>query len=271
MILPELKGDDIRKMMEDDFKNGALCIGPYSWEGKARLLKRAADIIFEVYKVPYERFCSLPNPYYEMNGELGQEFEDLHLKDVYYLLLGYSIENLAKAIIMIKNPGNLTEKGLDKINKHETCDLLNENGITEFKEYDRILKILSEYTKWKGRYPVPLKEESFSWPLDMFDPKEANTLYEKLYKRLNLEERLKDLRDKYKIDKSIKEFSEIQKEIISFMDIDTEIKEVLDAYQYPWPLVKEVLKYYIKYLPIDDPRAIEIRRKIWFYENPQGI
>jgi len=244
MLFPELTEDDIKKMMEDDFKNGALCIGPSSWERYARLLKRAADIIFEVYKVPYDRLCSRQYPYYEMDVDLGQDDEDIHLKEIYYLLLGYSIENLAKAIIMIKHPGNLTEEGLTKINKHETYDLLNENGITEFREYGAILKVLAEYTKWKGRYPVPLKQEYFSWSLDIFDPKDANNLYEKLYRRLNLEKGLKDLSDKHKIDKSLKEFLDIQKEIIDFMDIDTEIKEVLDTYRYPWPLIKEVLKNY---------------------------
>jgi hypothetical protein len=267
MIFPELTEDDIKKMMEEDFKKGALCIGPSSWERYARLLKRAADIIFEVYKVPYDKLCSRQYPYYEMNVDFGQDDEDIHLKEIYYMLLGYSIENLVKAIIMITHRENLTEEGLSKINKHETYDLLNENGITEFREYDAILKVMAEYTKWKGRYPVPLKQEYFSWSLDMFDPKDANNLYEKLYRRLNLEKRLKDLRDKHKIDKSLKEFLDIQKEIVDFIDIDTEIKEVLDTYRYPWPLIKEVLKNYSKDLPIEDPTAIEIRRKIWIYEN----
>jgi hypothetical protein len=194
MFFPELTEDDIKEMIEDDFKKGALCIGPSSWERYAKLLKRAADIIFDVYKVPYDKLCSLPNPYYEIDVELGQDDEDIHLKEIYYLLIGFSIENLVKAIIMIRHPENLTEEGLTKIDKHETFDLLNENGITEFREYGAILKLLTEYVKWKGRYPVPLKQEYFSWSLDTLDPKDANSLYEKLYKRLNLEKRLKDLR-----------------------------------------------------------------------------
>jgi len=268
MLFPELKEEDIKKMIEDDFKKGALSIGPSSWERYAKLLKRAADIIYEVYKVPYTKLCSRQYPYHEMNVELGQEDEDIHLKEIYYLLLGYSIENLVKAIIMINHPEYLTKTGLFKIDKHETYDLLNENGITEFREYDDILKILAEYTKWKGRYPVPLKQEYFSWSLDIFDPKDANDLYERLSSRLNVEKRLKDLRDKHNVDKSLEEFFGIQKEIIDFMNINTEIKEVIDTYEYPWPLIKEVLKDYIKDLPTEDPKAIEIRRKIWIYENP---
>ena len=268
MFFPELTEDDIKEMIEDDFKKGALCIGPSSWERYAKLLKRAADIIFDVYKVPYDKLCSLPNPYYEIDVELGQDDEDIHLKEIYYLLIGFSIENLVKAIIMIRHPENLTEEGLTKIDKHETFDLLNENGITEFREYGAILKLLTEYVKWKGRYPVPLKQEYFSWSLDTLDPKDANSLYEKLYKRRNLEKRLKDLRDKHKIDKSIKEFLDIQKEIIGFMNSDTEIREIVDTYRYPWSLIKEVLKDYVKDLPIEDAKSIEIRRKIWIYENP---
>jgi hypothetical protein len=147
MFFPELTEDDIREMIEDDFEKGVLCIGPSSWERYAKLLKRAADIIFDVYKVPYDKLCSLPNPYYGIDEEIGQDDEDLHLKEIYYLLLGFSIKNLVKAIIMIKHPENLTGEGLTKIDKHETFDLLNENGITEFREFGAILKELTEYVK----------------------------------------------------------------------------------------------------------------------------
>jgi hypothetical protein len=52
------------------------------------------------------------------------------------------------------------------------------------------------------------------------------------------------------------------------MNSDTEIREIVDTYRYPWQLIKEVLKDYGKDLPIEDAKSIEIRRKIWIYENP---
>lgn len=268
MLFPELTEDDIRKMIEDDFKKGALCIGPSSWERYAKLLKRAADITYDAYKVPYDKLCSLPNPYYGIDEELELGDEDIHLIEIYYLLMGFSIENLVKAIIMMKHPENLDGEVLTKIDKHETFDLLNENGITEFKEYDAILVELAEYVKWKGRYPVPLRQEYFSWSLDTLNPKDVNSLYEKIFRRLNLEKRLKELRDTHKIDKSIKEFLDIQKEIISFMNLETEIRDIVDIYRYPWPLIREVLKDYCEDLSIEDPKSVEISRKIWIYENP---
>ncbi len=122
---------------------------------------------------------------------------------------------------MINHPEYLTKEGLTNVNKHETHELLNENGIIDFRKYDCILRVLAEYVKWKGKYPVPLKQELFSWNLDYVNPEIANELYEKLRKRLNQEERLRDLRDSHHINKSIKGFLKILKEIINFMKQET--------------------------------------------------
>ena len=242
MLFPEITDEDIKGMMQDDFKKGALCIGPSSWERHAQLLKRAADIIFEKYKVPYDKLCSRSYPYYEMNGKVTQEDEDIHLKEIYYLLLGLSIENLAKAIIMINNPNYLTNEGLIKVDKHETDELFRENGITEFIGYEELLRGLASYVKWKGKYPVPLKQEEFDWSLDWFDPKKIDELYKKLHRRLIRELRLRDLKEKHHINKSIEEFLNIKKEISNFMKPETKIRDIIDAYQYPFPLIKEILR-----------------------------
>lgn len=53
------------------------------------------------------------------------------------------------------------------------------------------------------------------------------------------------------------------------MKPETEIKDIIDVYQYPFPLIKEILKDLNEDLDSEDEEAIEIRRKIWIYENPE--
>jgi hypothetical protein len=45
-------------MVEDDFKKGALCVGPFSWERNVSLLKRGSDLIFNAYSDSHDRFYS---------------------------------------------------------------------------------------------------------------------------------------------------------------------------------------------------------------------
>lgn len=103
--------------------------------------------------------------------------EDTYLDSVYLMLMGYALEDLAKCIIAHKayNPGiegvtpfeeklkkfNFTRKDGQKreLKTHNLDDLYLAEDIsfvvsdTEIKH----LKVISIYTLWKGRYPVPLE------------------------------------------------------------------------------------------------------------------
>lgn len=264
MSFAPLTEEELEKMTVDEFKERAQGRGPFSWENYAELLKKAADIILKVYTPVYEKIRDRPNPYYAMDVEYGPE-DDLHLVEIYYLLIGLSIENLIKGIIMTKHP----EYNLEKIKTHKTLELLRENHISGFEKFKTILDELSNQVIWKSKYPVPipLDPEIISYNLNLVKPNDANELYEKLHKKLKQEKMLRDLRDKHNVDLSIEEFSKIKKEIIEFMKPDTQIEEILDAYcQYPYPLIKDVLKEHIDDLQKEDQKD-EIKVKIWIYEE----
>lgn len=80
---------------------------------------------------------------------------------------------------------------------------------------------------------------------------------------------MRDLKEKHHINKSIEEFLDIKEEISKFMKPDTEIKDIIDVYQYPFPLIKEILKDLNEDLDSEDEEAIEIRRKIRTYEKQE--
>jgi hypothetical protein len=103
--------------------------------------------------------------------------EDTYLDSAYLMLMGYALENLAKCIIARKayNPGILDvtpfeEKLKDfeftrkdgkkrKLKTHKLHDLyLAEDISFEVSDTEIAhLKVISIYTLWKGRYPVPLE------------------------------------------------------------------------------------------------------------------
>ncbi len=58
---------------------------------------------------------------------------DTELMKIYYMLMGYSIENRIKGIIMVNHPEYLTEEGLKKIGRHDIRQFVEgkwDNGIS---------------------------------------------------------------------------------------------------------------------------------------------
>ena len=130
-----LTADELNDMMDDDFVERARGLGPISWESYAKSLKYAADIIIERYRSAVVE--SSHNFGGRMNVPAEEPYErDLRLISTYYLLMGLSIENLAKGIVVIRHPEYLKKNTeLDKklIGTHNTNWLLNNNNIYGFK------------------------------------------------------------------------------------------------------------------------------------------
>jgi hypothetical protein len=112
-----------------------------SWDIKADMLKRAADLLLEAYRCKCAELDSQQRPRVNAEGAKGWiENYDIVLWRVYYMLMGYSIENRIKGIIMVNHPDYLDEMGLARIRGHNTRASLSQNGIREFEAYDDILQ-----------------------------------------------------------------------------------------------------------------------------------
>lgn len=211
-----------------------------SWETSAQVLKRAADHLLKAYR--QDRAKAGPCRVVAEGGPGWEEANDSRLIPVYYLLMGYAVEDYVKAIIIINHPEYLTDDGLTRIDKHETYDLLNENGIPEFKKYDEILHQLVEYVTSMGRYPITKKFEDYKTIYEPIDSDQLNCLLNDLYKRSKLERRLDILRRKG-IAKTFREFVEIQEEICAFITPEVSMKDIRDQYpQYAKDLIIQVMQ-----------------------------
>lgn len=222
-----------------------------NWDSSAQMLKRAADLLFKAYE--QDRATAPPLRITVEGGPGWEGSYDVQLNRVYYMLMGLSIENLVKSIIIVNHPDYLTDKGLTRIDKHETHELLNENGITEFKEYDDILKELVKYVTYKGKYPVSKSKEEHEIIDEPIDLKRLNDLYNALYKRSKVERRLEIIRKK--CNKTFREFTDAQEEIVEFIAKNTTMNDIRSQYpKYSKDLIIHVLEDYAEVMVDGDAK-----------------
>jgi hypothetical protein len=77
------------------------------------------------------------------------------------MLAGFALENLAKGLIIAKEPNVVRDTHLERWSTrsgHEIPDLLNRAAITLVDDSERLVVARLEYfARWAGRYPVPMK------------------------------------------------------------------------------------------------------------------
>lgn len=235
-----------------------------SWDCHADRLKRAADILLKAFHDKQAELRSHPGPITTAEGANGwMESFDSSLDYVYYMLIGYSIEDRIKGIIMVNHPEYLKD-GLPEINQHNTRELLKRNDITEFVEYNDVLQELEYYVTWKGRYPIPKNYEQHEVVHDPIDSIRLNELYNKLYKRSILERRLDIIKKKFEI--TYKNFMAIQNEIVSFIAVPgITMSKIRETYpQYPKEIIIHVLEDHLEDLQDESKRnALKYTLERW--------
>lgn len=126
----------------------------HTWLFNAVQLKRAADVVrVEIDKA----FVVVNHPY----GKVP--IQDVYLFYSYYLLAGLSLENLAKGILIGRNPNVVSSGQLDlkmlvgSGNGHDLPNLAHRMVVSLSQREQDLLSRLKEFIVW-GKYPIPLKE-----------------------------------------------------------------------------------------------------------------
>jgi hypothetical protein len=124
------------------------------WWLQARRLKRGADLNWEVFEKELIHFKNNPDEFFQKEKESGTINVDFELCRVYYLLLGFAVETLAKGILVGRNPKYFSE---NRNMTHEIQDYVAECDFDFDEKKRKLLEELSIIVKWKGRYPTPKK------------------------------------------------------------------------------------------------------------------
>ncbi|MBI5021419.1 MAG: hypothetical protein HZB59_08290 [Ignavibacteriales bacterium] len=78
------------------------------------------------------------------------------------LLVGYAIENYAKAISVIHHP-RVTENGkLKRLKRHDLLGLISEINFSLSSDEKELLERLEQFVLWAGRYPIPTDAKTVS-------------------------------------------------------------------------------------------------------------
>jgi len=156
-------------------------------------MKEAADMFREAYLKGYNHVDRLVKDSFRRGEVLyttaGEDFVDIDKYSVFMMLMGYSMENLFRGIIIcgewLEDPDSIDEivnynefkahiKGSGEANlilmSHGLRRLLGARhmSITFTEEEKNMMDDLDEFITWKGRYPVP-KEYNPSDPTGLKD------------------------------------------------------------------------------------------------------
>lgn len=84
---------------------------------------------------------------------------------IYRLLMGLSFEHLLKGILVTQGEQAVTNGKLDRAFKtHKLCDLLdkvNKQHLSFSKQERELLKEITRFVEWQGRYPIPVKSADY--------------------------------------------------------------------------------------------------------------
>lgn len=152
---------------------------PHLWLSSAKHLKKAADIICDELVKTLASYSS---------SSTRIPYDEIVLFKSYMLLAGLSLENLAKGILIGRNPNIVNSNELDRklLGKskggHDLVATLMQKISLELlpSEID-VVSRLTKFVVWAGKYPIHFKADQNTQPsFTTNDPAIINSLFEKL-------------------------------------------------------------------------------------------
>jgi hypothetical protein len=142
---------------------------PLLWLVTAYRLKRAADHLFAVSEVARNKFLertmaehrarkkgmTLPEPL--SNEDEINLHTDMDQISTYFMLTGLAIENIAKGILVVRDPDLVSDEGEFKLNTHNLAYCVEQCGLVLSVREKEVLNALKEFIVWAGRYPGRVK------------------------------------------------------------------------------------------------------------------
>lgn len=126
---------------------------PKMWELSAVTLRFASEVLLRQIRRDIKKIF----------GPSSQRFTRPSLHTVWLMLCGLTIENLAKAVLVSKgSPIDESERIKKSLKTHKLVNLVRGTGIRLSKGEEVLLRRLSEFIEWTGRYPVPLSSSRMS-------------------------------------------------------------------------------------------------------------
>lgn len=94
-----------------------------------------------------------------VDDKIVDNSKEPHIQDVYFMLIAYAIENLFKAILILRKQRELKNRLLSKVPKdvlkHDLLQLAHNVGMFLTIPEQNLFARLSRNSVWAARYPIP--------------------------------------------------------------------------------------------------------------------
>lgn len=128
------------------------------WLLQARRLKFAADLIGKAHDAALTSLKGDPEEFFDEERKTGRFTVELDSFPVSLFLCGLAIENLAKGVLVARDPKHFANGA--KLT-HELLPYIDQCGLTLSDKERALLKEVETAILWKGRYPVPKRREDW--------------------------------------------------------------------------------------------------------------
>lgn len=144
---------------------------PVAWSISSRQLLRIAQETWGMsrnawdkqveWALEFIREHEVPAGPFQLSEEEARLALDAQLHGIAFMLAGFALENLAKGVLISRNPALVEDSGRlsDSLNTHDLQALVSECLDDLSSRENLVLEEVGTYTRWGGRYPVPLKWE----------------------------------------------------------------------------------------------------------------
>ncbi len=132
--------------------------GARFWLRQVRRLKLAADLIGNAHDAAWTSLKADADSFFEEERKTGRFTVELDSFPVYVFLCGLAIENLAKGVLVARDPKHFTNGA--KLT-HELLPYIDQCGLALSDKQRALLKQVEMAVLWKGRYPVPKRREDW--------------------------------------------------------------------------------------------------------------
>ncbi len=127
---------------------------PFFWLRQSNRLKLAADLVGRAFADALSAFKADSKAFHEQEQKTGRYTVEFDSFPVYVFLYGLSMENLAKGILVSRNPKHFSSGA--KLT-HELLPYVEQCGLVLTDKRRALLKEVEVAITWKGRYPTPKK------------------------------------------------------------------------------------------------------------------
>jgi len=129
-----------------------------TWKLFADQFYRASECLLQQVRADMTRMVRE-----HLRHKAGSPFSSTYqptIDHVYFLTIGYCLENMMKGIIIFQDPDHVANGKLSRqVKSHDLARLAKLTGVIFSDDEQRFFDFITPSIKWYGKYPIPTKAE----------------------------------------------------------------------------------------------------------------